>query len=83
MLTIRPIEFWRFLDGARSTNNAAMLEKAHRENGLAYLPHEGKEGVAYGDTSFLRDFLESADWRCLAVDHSIADPFQVTCVLSP
>tara|TARA_R110002020_G_scaffold40118_2_gene118692 strand:- start:34265 stop:35122 length:858 start_codon:yes stop_codon:yes gene_type:complete len=84
MATIRPIEFWRFYDGLKQTDNASRLEKAHRENGFAYLPHEGAQGATYGDTSFVPEYLiESSGWRCLAVDRSIADPYQVTCVLSP
>ena len=83
MLTIRPIEFWRYIDSVRQTRHADELERQHREKGVAYLPHMGAEGQTYGDISYTQGFFETEDWHCVGLDRSVSDPFQVTCILEP
>lgn len=83
MLTFRPVEFWKFIDGVRGTSLAGTLETAHRTEGWAYHAHKGTEGETYGDTSLAPAFFETVDWRLLGLDRSISDPYQVTAVLAP
>lgn len=79
--TIRPLEFWSFIDGIRQTNHASRLEVEHNSRGIAYLPHEGEEGKTYGDTSMGFDFLATDEWRFLGYDRSIYDPYQISVIL--
>lgn len=83
MITIRPVEFWSYIDGVRKTNNAPTLTRDHKDTGFAYLPHNGSEGETYGDTSLEPSKLETADWRVLGLDRSVTDPYQVVVVLEP
>lgn len=79
--TIRPIEFWPFIDKQRNQNNSARLMKDHRANGVAYLPHGGEEGKTYGDTSLTFAFFAQPGWEVLGYDRSIFDAFQVSVIL--
>ncbi|MER8922456.1 class I SAM-dependent methyltransferase [Mesorhizobium sp. M0802] len=81
--TIRPIEFWPFIDGIRKTSIAAEMESNHHLNGFAYLPHGGVEGETYGDISCEIDFLRGNGWTLVGHDRSILDPFQVSVLMQP
>lgn len=81
--TIRPIEFWPFIDGNRRTSHAPKMQSDHRRNGFAYLPHSGTEGETYGDISCEVDFLSGNGWTVVGHDRSILDPFQVSVLLQP
>ncbi|QND68816.1 class I SAM-dependent methyltransferase [Mesorhizobium loti] len=81
--TIRPVEFWPFIDGIRKTSIAAKMEADHRSNGFAYLPHGGAEGETYGDISCEIDFLGGDGWTIVGYDRSITDPFQVSVLMQP
>lgn len=83
VLTFRPVEFWQFIDGVRGTSHAAVLSEEHRRSGHAYLPHEGKEGATYGDTSLSPSFFDTEDWLCLGVDRGIGDSHQLIAILAP
>jgi len=83
MLTFRPVEFWRFIDQVRGTNDHARLEAEHQKKGIAYEPHSGKEGDTYGDTTFDKAFFETHEWKLLGIDRSIADPYQMLAILEP
>lgn len=79
--TIRPIEFWRYLDEARGTSVAADLTSEHHRHGFAYLPHAGPEGDAYGDASVAVDFFDRPAWQLLGHDRSRGDRYQLSVVL--
>ncbi|MER8411807.1 class I SAM-dependent methyltransferase [Mesorhizobium sp. M1342] len=81
--TIRPIEFWPFIDGIQKTSVAAKMQSNHRLNGFAYLPHGGVEGETYGDISCEIDFLGGDGWDIVGHDRSIIDPFQVSVLMQP
>ncbi|WP_181763263.1 class I SAM-dependent methyltransferase [Mesorhizobium sp. B2-4-15] len=81
--TIRPIEFWPFIDGIRKTSLSAKMQSSHRTNGFAYLPHGGIEGETYGDISCEIDFLDGDGWKVVGYDRSILDPFQVSVLMKP
>ncbi|MER8573381.1 class I SAM-dependent methyltransferase [Mesorhizobium sp. M1409] len=81
--TIRPIEFWPFIDGMRKTSIAPQMQSNHRLNGFAYLPHNGVEGETYGDISCEIDFLGGDGWKIVGHDRSILDPFQVSVLMQP
>ncbi len=81
--TIRPIEFWPFIDGIRKTSIAAKMQSDHRLHGFAYLPHGGTEGETYGDISCEIDFLRGSGWTIVGHDRSILDPFQVSVLMQP
>ncbi|MER9397244.1 class I SAM-dependent methyltransferase [Mesorhizobium sp. M0615] len=81
ILTIRPVEFWPFIDATRKTNDSERLVAAHNETGIAYLPHGGVEGETYGDTSLTFDFFKKDGWDFLGYDRSIMDAFQISIIL--
>lgn len=79
--TIRPVEFWPFLDKMRGLSVAERLTADHERTGIAYLPHAGEEGETYGDASLSFDFFKREGWTFLGYDRSIADTYQVAVVL--
>lgn len=79
--TIRPVEFWPFLDQQRKQNNSERLMKEHRAHGVAYLPHGGEEGKTYGDTSLTLGFFAKPGWQVIGYDRSIFDAFQMSVIL--
>ncbi|RUW86094.1 class I SAM-dependent methyltransferase [Mesorhizobium sp. M1E.F.Ca.ET.063.01.1.1] len=81
--TIRPIEFWPFIDRVRNTSFTSKMQSDHRRNGFAYLPHAGPEGETYGDISCEIDFLRGQGWTVVGHDRSILDPFQVSVLMQP
>lgn len=81
--TIRPVEFWSFIDGVRKTSIASTMASQHHRNGFAYLPHGGPEGETYGDFSCEIDFLNGNGWSVIGYDRSVLDPFQVSVLLRP
>lgn len=82
ILTIRPIEFWPYIDAARKTKHQSTLMQAHRSSGVAYLPHGGVEGETYGDTSLTFDFFKGHEqWQFLGYDRSVFDAFQTSVIL--
>ncbi|RWX67380.1 hypothetical protein EN780_12420 [Mesorhizobium sp. M4B.F.Ca.ET.089.01.1.1] len=81
ILTIRPVEFWPFIDQVRKTNVQAKLVKEHQTTGIAYLPHNGIEGETYGDTSLTFDFFRKDGWKMLGYERSIFDVFQTSVIL--
>ncbi|RUY52067.1 class I SAM-dependent methyltransferase [Mesorhizobium sp. M7A.F.Ca.CA.001.14.1.1] len=81
--TIRPIEFWPFIDGIRRTSVAPKMQADHRRHGFAYLPHGGVEGETYGDISCEIDFLRGGGWAVVGHDRSVLDPFQVSVLMRP
>ena len=83
IITIRPIEFWKFIDNVRKTNNAAKLEEEYHINGFSYYPHLGSEGDNYGDSCFSLKFFETKDWSLVGIDRSINDLYQLVCILKP
>jgi SAM-dependent methyltransferase len=82
ILTIRPVEFWPYIDATRKTTHQSSLMADHRSKGIAYLPHGGTEGETYGDTSLTFDFFKDQEgWDYLGYDRSIFDTFQTSAVL--
>lgn len=81
--TIRPIEFWPFIDRVRNTSVTSKMQSEHRRNGFAYLPHAGPEGETYGNISCEIDFLRGHGWMIVGHDRSIVDPFQVSVLMQP
>ncbi|RWP88370.1 MAG: class I SAM-dependent methyltransferase [Mesorhizobium sp.] len=81
ILTIRPVEFWPYIDKVRGTNVSADMIAAHNTSGIAYSPHSGVEGETYGDTSLTFDFFQRDGWQFLGYDRSIYDSFQTSVIL--
>jgi len=85
-ITIRSPEYWRA--DPNYADRAEVYEKAHAEEGFAYVPHgrDTVEGEAtYGDTSISLDFLERnyPDWKIAGVDWSMIDSNQRYVFLQP
>lgn len=81
ILTIRPAEFWPFIDQIRKTTVAPRMMAAHRSSGIAYLPHNGEEGETYGDISLTFDFFKKPGWRFLGYERSLFDVYQTSVIL--
>lgn len=81
ILTIRPVEFWTFIDGLRKTDHRSRLIDEHNRSGFAYLPHAGSEGETYGDSSMDLRCFEGNGWTVLGYDRSILDPYQTIVIL--
>lgn len=81
--TIRPVEFWAYIDSARNTQVAASMRQAHLDTGYAYLPHGGAEGETYGDCSIVLDYFDRSGWKMVGYDRSLVDPYQVSVILRP
>lgn len=79
--TVRPVEFWAYIDEQRNTDLGKEKAAEHQANGLAYLPHAGPEGESYGDTSLRFEFFDRPGWKMLGYDWSRADPYQVPVIL--
>jgi hypothetical protein len=82
VLTIRPVEFWPFIDQVRKTKVQRKMTADHGATGVAYLPHNGVEGETYGDISLAFDFFMNKEgWRFLGYERSIFDVFQTSVIL--
>lgn len=81
--TVRPVEFWPYLDKLRQTKHAEQMYKDHLIKGFAYLPHVGEEGVSYGDASIALEYFDRPGWDTVAYDWSMLDPYHVTVILRP
>lgn len=79
--TIRPVEFWPYLDKMRGSSHAENLTREHEQNGVAYLPHAGAEGEFYGDISCNVSYLAQEGWELIGYDSTILDNFQVSVLL--
>lgn len=79
--TIRPVEFWPYLDQTRGMSEAKRLTDIHHKTGVAYLPHNGEEGKTYGDTSLTPSFFNQEGWKVVAYDSSVFDSFQISIIL--
>jgi SAM-dependent methyltransferase len=79
--TIRPVEFWRFLEGRNPRGVAHTMEHAHALRGFAYTPHSASS-PHYGDTSISLEYLaDLGEWTLLGYDRSLSDPYQIAVVL--
>jgi SAM-dependent methyltransferase len=87
LITVRPVEFWPFIDGVRGTNLAPEHVEQHHRDGFAYYPSDGalgKEGSSdFGDTSFELSLFENTGWNLLGIDRVCTDPYQIICALEP
>lgn len=81
--TVRPVEFWPYIDKIRGTNDAERMYRSHLTNGYAYLPHSGPEGETYGDSSIAFDYFVRPGWEMAGYDWSMIDPYQVSVILRP
>jgi SAM-dependent methyltransferase len=81
--TVRPVEFWDYMDSVRATSTARELRAEHARSGFAYVPHKGPEGDTYGDASVDPAGLAIEGWSLLGYDRSLVDPYQVSVVLAP
>lgn len=81
--TIRPVEFWAYIDAERKSNVARRMIREHEARGYAYLPHNGAEGETYGDCSIAFDYFNRPGWKMLGYDWSVLDPYQVSVILQP
>ncbi|WP_102960710.1 class I SAM-dependent methyltransferase [Mangrovicella endophytica] len=79
--TIRPVEFWPFIDKNRGTTHSERLMAEHRDHGYAYLPHNGPEGETYGDFSTTPAFFDRPGWEVLGYDSTVMDEFQTSVIL--
>ena len=87
VITIRPVEYWAH-DPHTTPAEQQSLAARHRSDGFAFNPHRraAVDGdVTYGDTSCSLDWLARAapEWRVLATDRSLDDPFQRYVFLAP
>lgn len=81
--TVRPAEFWAYLDSVKNTQIAASMRQAHFDTGYAYRPHGGSEGDTYGDCSISLDYFNRPGWKMVGYDRSLADPYQVSAIIRP
>jgi SAM-dependent methyltransferase len=79
--TVRPIEFWEFLDTTQGREISVEMCHDHRTQGHAYFPHPGARGDTYGETSLALDFFDRPGWKVVSHDWSRVDYFQVSVVL--
>jgi len=79
--TIRPVEFWKYLDEIRGTSIHDIMIDSHRKIGFAYLPHSGEEGATYGDISLQPKFFDQDGWQILGYERSLHDPFEIAIIL--
>jgi SAM-dependent methyltransferase len=81
--TIRPIEFWPYIEKAQGMKVADAMRLEHMSKGFAYHPHGGMEGETYGDSSIAFDFFTRSGWKMVGYDRSMVDPYQVSVILRP
>ncbi len=85
VITIRPREYWSFHEGGHLSSKMIPI---HDEHGYAFVPHnrppvEGE--VTYGDTSMSLEYLAKnlPNWKILASDYNLVDPYQIMLFLKP
>lgn len=86
VITIRPIEYWA--SDPRQAGQLEALERAHREDGFAFSPHDMEPidgDITYGDTSMTFEALEALapGWRIDSYDRNIDDGFQILIYMRP
>lgn len=79
--TVRPVEFWEYIDTVQGTDNAVELVRQHEVDGFAFIPRDGPEGVSYGDSSVDLGFFDRPGWKVVGYNWSRIDSFQVAVVL--
>jgi len=80
--TVRPVEYWAFLDQLKSRSVASQFEAEHHKNGFAIdLDPRSK---TYGDSSVsLAVLISIPDWKVVSWDRSMHDPMQVAVAFHP
>lgn len=86
VITIRPVEFWRFLEGL-SEQQIAVLEAEHANRGFAFLPHirDPIQGdITYGDTSMSVEYFRNKfpALKLRTLEHTLDDPYQIVLFLT-
>jgi len=81
--TVRPIEFWSYIEQVRDQKIAQRMREMHIKEGFAYIPHNGAEGETYGDSSISFEYFSRPGWKMLGYDRSLIDPYQVSIILQP
>ena len=81
VITIRPVEYWRFHQGL-SKQDVAALEAAHTARGFAFRPHnrEAIDGdITYGDTSISLDYIKTrfSNLKLHKIERTMDDPYQM------
>lgn len=80
ILTIRPVEFWRFFDKVKGTTIADLKETEHARDSVAFHPHQGR-GDLYGEASYRLEFFRREGWKFIGYDRLLTDPFEIVIVL--
>jgi SAM-dependent methyltransferase len=81
IITIRPVEYWHYDQGAQKSGLSERQVALHKEKGFAFLPHNrpAVDGdITYGDTTLTLQWLAD-NFPFLLVkgaDRSLDDPFQ-------
>jgi len=86
-ITLRPKEYWGFHAGLSEEEQRSLIE-THEQTGFSFKPHQRTPvdgDVTYGDTTIDLSALErlGPDWRVMAYDRPLNDPFQLSVHLQP
>jgi SAM-dependent methyltransferase len=73
--TIRPIEFWRYVDGVKDLGVAEEMEARHRSVGFAFHP---LNSPTFGESSIAIPYLARLhEWELLACERLLDNPYSV------
>jgi SAM-dependent methyltransferase len=82
VLTIRPVEFWPYLEAKKNRPEITEAENAHRAAGYGFLPVANGSSLIFGDSSFeLNLFNNISGWDMVAYDTLLFDPYQIVVAL--
>lgn len=81
VITIRPVEYWRFHQELLARDRAA-LEAEHAARGFAFYPHNRTPidgDITYGDTSMTLEYLEKnfPHLHLRKLERTLDDPYQM------
>ncbi len=85
VITIRPKEYWYIHEAGIL---ASEMIRMHEKDGFAFTPHNlpPVDGdITYGDASISTEYFQNhfPQWKIVAIDYSIVDPYQVILFLKP
>lgn len=85
LITINPSEYWSYPISINKESRK-IYEKAlyiHSKRGFSHVPHSGKAGEYYGDTSMTISWFNTNidDWKIIDIERSLSDPLQIYLTL--
>jgi SAM-dependent methyltransferase len=83
VITIRPIEYWKRIEGTIGAQATDRLMQEHIRKGFSFCASEKSHDRNFGTASMDFDFLNGRGWCVAAYDTSVVDPYQVSVVLKP